>query len=611
MRKMMEAIRTIYRLDSLLIWSSILSGLLAAIAPLVNVYLGRKIIAGLLLGLTGADLGRLVAITIAVNLLLLLLQRYFATQLTSRSRLIARKEDMSINHKIMQMDYEDVENEATHEKVRSLDLMRRAGGGSYSEVLYLQGSVQGLATMILGLILTRSFYTVAIPGWEMPLWMQNTIFFTAMISASIVSLVVANKIYNNLYAHVTNMSMGVNRLFDFYLGRYMLGHAGQKEIRVYTHPIIGRMNQENKDFFYTIYANFQRGQMKVNLLQMLATLINTSLIYAFIGCKAYAGLITIDELVMYIATLTMMVGGLQMFYKDVTNLARNNKYFEVLLDILQMENKKYQGSLPVEKRDDNQYRLQVRNVSFSYPGTDRNQLQGISLDFAVGEKVAVVGMNGSGKTTLIKLLARFYDPTEGEILLNGIDIKKFAYEEYLSLFSIVFQDFKLLSFELGQNVAAATEYDEEKVWSCLEKAGVSDRVFRMQDGLHTYLYTDYEPSGIEISGGEAQKIAMARALYKEAPFIILDEPTAALDPISEFEIYKKFDEIVDGRTAIYISHRLSSCRFCDTIIVFDEGRIVQQGNHDTLIQDTSGKYYELWHAQAQYYQEEEQVSAAQ
>jgi ATP-binding cassette subfamily B protein len=217
--------------------------------------------------------------------------------------------------------------------------------------------------------------------------------------------------------------------------------------------------------------------------------------------------------------------------------------------------------------------------------------------------MAVVGMNGSGKTTMIKLLCRLYDPTEGAITLNGIDIKQYDYGEYLSIFSVVFQDFKLFSFSLGQNVAASVDFDGGRAMDSLKKAGLSERGPFMHKGLDTPIYKDFEEDGVEISGGEAQKIALARALYKNAPFIVLDEPTAALDPIAEAEIYSKFDEIVGDKTAIYISHRLSSCRFCDDIAVFHEGELIQRGSHDSLLSDTDGKYYELWNAQAQYYRE--------
>ena len=251
-----------------------------------------------------------------------------------------------------------------------------------------------------------------------------------------------------------------------------------------------------------------------------------------------------------------------------------------------------------------EYEIECRDVSFRYPGTDTWALRHVNLKFRVGERLAVVGKNGSGKTTFIKLLCRLYDPTEGEILLNGIDIRKYSYEEYLSLFSVVFQDFKLFSFELGQNVAASVEVDEERARACLEQAGFGTRLQELPKGLYTSLYKDFEEDGVEISGGEAQKIALARALYKDAPFLVLDEPTAALDPVAEYEVYTGFNRMVGNRTAVYISHRLSSCRFCDEIVVFDEGQIVQRGSHEALVSQEDGLYARLWNAQAQYYAEQ-------
>ena len=182
-----------------------------------------------------------------------------------------------------------------------------------------------------------------------------------------------------------------------------------------------------------------------------------------------------------------------------------------------------------------------------------------------------------------------------------MEISKYDYDEYIALFSVVFQDFKLFSFSLGQNVAAGVTYDKERAKECLIKAGLGERLEEMPEGLDTCLYRDFGENGVEISGGEAQKAALARALYKDAPFVILDEPTAALDPVAEYEVYSRFNEIAGDRTAVYISHRLSSCRFCDTVVVFDKGRLVQKGGHDELVLAKDGMYYQLWHAQAQYY----------
>ena len=203
---------------------------------------------------------------------------------------------------------------------------------------------------------------------------------------------------------------------------------------------------------------------------------------------------------------------------------------------------------------------------------------------------------------MTKLLCRLYDPTAGKITLNGIDIRKYNYNEYMALFSVVFQDSQLFSFSLGENIAASVVYDSKLAKQCLISSGFSDRLHTMNSGLATPLYKDFAEDGVEISGGEVQKIALARALYKDAAVLVLDEPTAALDPVAEFELYSRFNEIASGKTAIYISHRLSSCRFCDDIAVFHDGELIQYGIHDVLINDKAGKYYELWHAQAQYYE---------
>ena len=217
-----------------------------------------------------------------------------------------------------------------------------------------------------------------------------------------------------------------------------------------------------------------------------------------------------------------------------------------------------------------------------------------------GEKIALVGPNGAGKTTLILLLCRLYEPTHGRILLNGIDIREYDYEEYLAMFGVVFQDFKLFAMTVAENVAASEEYDEREIEEVLEKAGIWERVQKMEQGIHNPLY-NVGIKGVEVSGGEAQKIAIARALYKKAPFIILDEPTSALDPMAEYEIYSSFDRLIQDRMAVYISHRMSSCRFCQRIIVLKDGQVQEQGTHEELI-EKDGIYAMMWNAQAQNYQ---------
>ncbi|MCH5269524.1 MAG: ABC transporter ATP-binding protein [Lachnospiraceae bacterium] len=324
-----------------------------------------------------------------------------------------------------------------------------------------------------------------------------------------------------------------------------------------------------------------------------------------LGILVLRNAITIGNVCLYAGCISMFLQHFRDAIKVLTLLYDNTKYVKTYFDFLEIPNRKYEGTLPIEKRTDDKYTIEFCDVTFRYPGSDVDVLKHFSIRFRIGERLALVGKNSSGKTTFIKLLCRLYDPTEGVILLNGIDIRKYDYKEYLSLFSVVFQDFKIPAFALGENVAASMDYDEEKVKVSLEKVGLSYLWDRMPNKLETPLYKDFDDKGVDISGGEAQKIAIARALYHDTPFVILDEPTAALDPLAEYEIYSRFDELVGTKTAVYISHRLSSCQFCDDILVIDGGQAVQRGNHEELLSDKEGLYYLLWNTQAQHYKEEE------
>ena len=397
-----------------------------------------------------------------------------------------------------------------------------------------------------------------------------------------------------------------NRLFGFF------GWLGYKQdiatdVRMYRQDIMcERYNRSKEGTFSSngLFAHLSWGPIGFySAASSAISVIFTGVVYAFVCLKAWAGAFGLGAVTQYVASITKVSGGVSSLISTLGDMRNNASFLAQVFEFLDIPNNMYQGSLTVEKRRDRKYQVEFCNVSFQYPGSDNYALRNVNMKFEIGKRLAVVGMNGSGKTTFIKLLCRLYDPTEGEILLNGIDIRKYNYAEYMMIFSVVFQDFKLFALKLGENVASKVDYDGDLVVDSLRKAGFSEKLEEMQGGIETYLYKDYDKDGVNISGGEAQKIAIARALYKDAPFIVLDEPTAALDPIAEAEIYSKFDDIAGDKTAIYISHRLSSCKFCDEIAVFHEGEVIQQGTHASLVADKNGKYYELWHAQAQYYTE--------
>lgn len=324
-------------------------------------------------------------------------------------------------------------------------------------------------------------------------------------------------------------------------------------------------------------------------------------LFIYVGARAYIGVFGIGSFILYRGTVERFINAVSTLGSRLGGLRDNNNYLKEIFDYIDLPNAMYKGTLSVEKRDDNQFEIEFRNVSFKYPGSETYALKNINFKFRIGERLAFVGMNGSGKTTFIKLLCRLYDPTEGAILLNGIDISRYDYAQYLSLFSVVFQDFATFAYTVADNVSAQRNPDREKVKQCLERVGLGEKINGLPKGIDTDVFRWFSDDGVDFSRGELQKIALARALYKDAPFFILDEPTAALDPIAESEVYSRFGDVVGDKTAIFISHRLSSCKFCDNIAVFHEGEMIQYGSHDELVAITDGKYHELWHAQAQYY----------
>lgn len=323
--------------------------------------------------------------------------------------------------------------------------------------------------------------------------------------------------------------------------------------------------------------------------------------YFIVGIKVLTGAVGLNTLVTYSQALTTLNQSLISLVDNYQYLIKLIPYFNKLLLFMDRKNKFETGTIPVEKRYDNELELEFKNVSFKYPGSNDWAIRNVSCKIDMKKKHAIVGLNGAGKTTFILLLCRLYEPTEGHITLNGIDIRKYDYEEYLSLFSVVFQDYNLFAFTLGENVACFENLDKDKAKDKLKLAGLETKLQTLELGLETPVF-HLEEKGQLFSGGEQQKIAVARALYKDGSVVILDEPTAALDPMSEADIYEHLNDLIQDKTTIFISHRMSSCRFCTDIIVFNDGEIVERGSHEELLEE-EGLYYKMWNSQAKYYKQ--------
>lgn len=585
---------------------TVFSAALNAFSPFINIYVTALIINELLGSKSLQHLTCLVCFTVGLNLLTFLAAKGLERLKSIYNYRLQNLATIELDRMILNTDYENLEKPDFHLHKQKIDeAWNMNSRGIWNIAPLLEKFTSSLFTVAFSISLAFPLFLPSVkenkshPFLVSP-WLSSILL--AFILLSSVFSILSNASFSKIMFSQMDKIMPINRVYSFYSGLISDPKFG-KDVRIYS-----QQNLIMKEFNVFVescsgfFSSLGKIQGRFSGVNGAISAILGGMVYLFVGLKALIGIFSIGSVVKYVGAINQFTTGLSNLVSSATESCSNAEYVELYLNFLNTPNPKYKGTLPVEKRSDNEYEIEFKNVSFKYPGVEVYTLKNFSLKLRIGERLAVVGMNGSGKTTFIKLLCRLYDPQEGEILLNGINIQKYEYNEYLSLFSIVFQDFHLFAFSVGQNVAASVEYDKGMVMEYLEEVGAGECINKMGKGLDTPLYK-VDEDGVEISGGEAQKIGIARAIYKDAPFIVLDEPTAALDPIAEFEIYSKFNQIVGSKTAIYISHRLSSCRFCDDIAVFHEGKIVQRGSHDKLVEDKAGKYHELWFAQAQYYSE--------
>lgn len=512
--------------------------------------------------------------------------------------------------KLLSMDFADMDDSYVQElRSRIWQNTDSGGWGLYKLIDSFDVIIRSVMSIISAILLTASLFILPVTSDNRVLTILNHPIFILIIIAIMFCVTFAAPMLSvkagSYWVKYADENQLGNRLFGFWLGELGNDRSKALDVRIYRQDILSRTNLKKYNPFIPTskLAKASRGAMGgYQALSGAVSQIFVGVAYVFVCLKALGGAFGVGAIVQYVSAITALSSGLSVLIETLGNLKNNTPFLCTVFEFLDMPNKMDQGDMDINHNSKNKDEIEFRNVSFKYPGQKDYALRNVSLTFRAGQRMAVVGMNGSGKTTFIKLLCRLYDPTEGEILCNGIDIRLYNYHEYMKLFSVVFQDFKLLSFELGQNVASNMDVDLNKAEQCLRDAGFGIRLDNLPQGLSTTLYKNFDKNGIDLSGGEAQKIALARALYKNASFIILDEPTAALDPIAEFEVYNGMNQMIGEKSAVFISHRLSSCRFCQDIAVFHEGRLVQRGSHDVLVSDKSGMYYNLWSAQAQYYE---------
>lgn len=579
-----------------------------ALSPYVTVFFSAQILKELAMARRPEVLWHWVAAGVLCMGVMAIANAFFQKRKeTLLSDLWGRKEIIFI-HKMFSMDYAELDKQENHDLRAQISQNENWSGWGIMRIQEIYEAVlNSVIGIISGIILTVSLFTLPVPNSAGRLTVLNSPAFILILAVLMIGICVfAGRLEaraTNCWSDCAGEATWGNRLFTHF-GSIGMEKKRSADVRMNDQQRLVMAYWDGNSAFGadSTIAKMAKGKMGLyTALGACITVLITGFIYVFTCLKAWGGAFDVGSITQYVGAATAMAGSIFVLTKQIGELKTNAVYMEQTFEFLDIPNAMYQGSLTTEKRSDRRYEVEFRDVSFKYPGSENWSLRHVNLKFKVGERLAIVGENGSGKTTFIKLLCRLYDPQEGEILLNGINIRKYRYDEYMDIFSVVFQDYQLICQSLGDNVAGSTHYDKERVKAALIDAGFGDRLVSLDKGLDTMIYKNLTDDGIDVSGGEAQKIAIARALYKNAPFIILDEPTAALDPIAEAEIYSRFNDIAGDKTAIYISHRLSSCKFCDEIVVFDEGEIIQKGSHDALVAQTDGKYHELWHAQAQYY----------
>ncbi len=487
-----------------------------------------------------------------------------------------------MSKRVMELDFQLTEDKEALEQIEKA----KTGMSWYS------GGVNGIANQLFGIISN----SLSIAGSALLILLNAPLLF-AVTAVILVVNVIVNKKAAAIEIDQFNKLSKLNRVFG-YLGWQVVDFRYGKDIRLY--GARDMMIEKWKWYNNKSLMHWKEGadkQIPLDIIRDIAGAARDLATYLYLGILVIFGEISIGIFSQMLSAGSTLTNSLGNIAGNVQEIIKRTNYAYEYVKFMHYPAAIEKGTRHVE---DKPHTFEFRNVSFTYPKTDVKVLDGVNLTLSQGQHLSVVGLNGAGKTTFVKLLCRLYDPTEGEILLDGVNIKEYDYAEYMELFSPVFQDFKLFAFSIADNVTFGSENNGD-VTPLLDKVGLSDKIKSLEKGADTMLFKAFDENGIEPSGGEQQKIAIARALYKSSPVVILDEPTAALDPVAEYDIYRQFNTLVGGKTAIYISHRLSSCKFCDMIAVFSEGRIKEYGTHDELVDMDNGVYAEMFAAQAHYY----------
>lgn len=581
LRVIKDFTKLIYKIRPIYFFLIIFKTILDAANILINIFIPKIIIDLLIKDINMSKIVKTILIISILKYIVLYLSKLLKGKIDIYSELLNKEIIYEFSRKSLKLEYMNLEDPYI------LDLRERAlfavndYGALYSLFNYLE------------IMLVQIFIILGVGGILLSL---SKIYILVVIFFVYISYKL-NKVTKEKIFDYTQEVIPINRKYNYYLDE-ILSDRNQKDFRIYNmsnmmSQTIENLTYETTDWLNSLYILEGKARILQSLIGYLLTFISYGYISLRVFTNTYGDQIGISNFIMYINSTEKFFNSFSELVNSVTEIKHVANYLQPFHEFMKLEeNEDIFGDIKVKDFDS----IEFRNVTFTYPKSDKKTLDNISFKINKGEKISIVGINNAGKTTIIKLLCAFFKPDEGEILLNGLDIRKYDYESYIDTIAVVFQDYKLFPFTINENITTDKK-STKTVEDVLKKVDLDNVIDKLEKKSDSYLDKNIYEDAVDLSGGEKQKIAIARALYKDAKLIILDEPTAALDPISESEIYENFNELVKEKTAIYISHRMSSSKFCDKILLLDEGKIKDFDTHDNLMKKDS-IYKKLFNAQA-------------
>lgn len=591
--KMIDVYRDINKINKNILPVILLNCLFSAIEPFVFIFVSGKLVKYLIEGRAFKEIVTLSLVGAAISLAVYVIKNITENYKMEYMDYLNCKEKNLLIKGMFNLDFKDFESKEYKDKISRHRQETDGIGGVYYETLYLLSDfVSGVLTIIIAAISLGGFYKTLNQSVDIKILGERyfpLILLAALIILSVLLAIFRKKVEEKNEADREEYSVKY-KIYDFYM-RLLSDYESLKQIKIFDEkPFIKR--ELNEKFVKDGLSLDRRVSVRTAFSQAMNEFLMTGINVLFLlvlAVKAIGGLFGADALIIYYGAFKEIVDGIKLLIESVGYKKSIEPKIEILYDVIALKSESDEGKY-IEESTENA--IVAKNICFAYPGSDKNALEEIDVTIKNGEKIAIVGENGSGKTTFINLLTGLYRPTSGEIFVNG---KTPTLENTSKEAGVVSQDFFLFSFMLGENVAASRDVDMKNAALALETSGFGDKY-----PLETYLYKDIDEDGVDVSGGEAQKIALARAIYGDKKLLLFDEPTSKLDPKSEMKVFESFNEVSKGKTAIFVSHRMSACKFADRIILFEKGKISAIGTHEEMIRG-SERYREMWEAQAKYF----------